>query len=103
MKNSCNGKRGCELTLVLPYGGRDNRFISRVVQKRYVSKKVLSFSNAALYQMAQTKRQMEARIPKADGDLCLLPNVGSTSHYSADNERGGFVNAHEYRGNIFNY
>lgn len=99
---SCNG-RGCEYNRTLPYGGRGNDVTSRGVQKRDVIKKVVSFPNISLYQMAQKKRQMEKRHTQTTGALCLLPNGVGTPHYINDNEANGYVNAYIYGNHLLNY
>ena len=102
MKNSCKTRRGCETTIILPYGFRNNNVITRGIQRENVFKTLLPFPNANLYKKLEKKRQMEKRNTKTTRDVCILPNGVGTCNYSIDNAAGGYVNAYEYGNNFYN-
>lgn len=72
--SKCGGKRGCELSIILPFGCINSRIHSRDVQRRNDIKKVLRFTNINLYQKLEKKRQMEASNIKTFRPLHLLSN-----------------------------
>ena len=46
--NSCGKRRGCSVTILLPYGKRTINVSTRVLQREYDTKKILSIPNIPL-------------------------------------------------------